>query len=217
MSRTTSATSPAGVSPIQPCLTAGAVALGSRWSPRIGRLASADGRHAHDRGQQEGRQGLQHRGPGGRSGLVAQGGRPLSGSLLNRVWRAAADALAWADQGSGRSGSRTPGRRRARRRPADTHEFALTPGTHWMHSHTISEQQLLAAPMVTREKDAGDVQDVVVMLHDFAFRSPAGDPGGARRHKHAGTAHIRCPPGGLGQCIRAMAWDRCPAWRTADT
>jgi len=26
--------------------------------------------------------------------------------------------------------------------------------------------------MVTREKDAGDVQDVVIMLHDFAFRSP---------------------------------------------
>jgi FtsP/CotA-like multicopper oxidase with cupredoxin domain len=26
--------------------------------------------------------------------------------------------------------------------------------------------------MVTREKDAGDVQDVVILLHDFAFRSP---------------------------------------------
>ena len=31
---------------------------------------------------------------------------------------------------------------------------------------------MLAAPMITRERDAGDVQDVVVMLHDFAFRSP---------------------------------------------
>ena len=54
----------------------------------------------------------------------------------------------------------------------DAFEFTLTPSTHWMHSHTISEQQMLAAPMVTREKDAGDVQDVIVMLHDFAFRSP---------------------------------------------
>jgi FtsP/CotA-like multicopper oxidase with cupredoxin domain len=50
--------------------------------------------------------------------------------------------------------------------------FALTPGTHWMHSHSLTEQQLLAAPMVAREKDAGDVQDVVVMLHDFSFRTP---------------------------------------------
>jgi FtsP/CotA-like multicopper oxidase with cupredoxin domain len=55
---------------------------------------------------------------------------------------------------------------------SDTHDFELTPGTHWMHSHTLSEQQLLAAPMIAREKDAGDVQDVVIMLHDFAFRTP---------------------------------------------
>jgi hypothetical protein len=34
---------------------------------------------------------------------------------------------------------------------ADTHAFELTPGTHWMHSHTLTEQGLLAAPMVTRE------------------------------------------------------------------
>jgi hypothetical protein len=53
-----------------------------------------------------------------------------------------------------------------------------------MHSHTISEQQLLAAPMVTREKEAGDVQDVIVMLHDFASRSPR-NPGGTRRHERA--------------------------------
>jgi hypothetical protein len=26
--------------------------------------------------------------------------------------------------------------------------------------------------MVAIEKDAGDIQDVVVMLHDFAFRTP---------------------------------------------
>ena len=54
---------------------------------------------------------------------------------------------------------------------SDQHDFELTPGTHWMHSHTLSEQQLLAAPMVTREKTAGDLQEVVIMLHDFAFRS----------------------------------------------
>ena len=52
------------------------------------------------------------------------------------------------------------------------YDFALTPGTHWMHSHSLTEQQLLAAPMVTLEADATG-PEAVVMLHDFAFRSPA--------------------------------------------
>ena len=41
-----------------------------------------------------------------------------------------------------------------------------------MHSHALTEQQLLAAPMVTVEADA-TTPEAVVMLHDFAFRSPA--------------------------------------------
>lgn len=55
----------------------------------------------------------------------------------------------------------------------ESYDFPLTPGTHWMHSHQLTEQQLLAAPMVTREADAGDVPEAVVMLHDFTFQSPA--------------------------------------------
>ena len=48
-------------------------------------------------------------------------------------------------------------------------------GTHWMHSHLgLQEQQLLAAPLIVRDQsEAGvDEQDVVVLLHDFSFRSP---------------------------------------------
>ncbi|WP_395021323.1 multicopper oxidase family protein [Dongia sp.] len=49
-----------------------------------------------------------------------------------------------------------------------------TPGTHWMHAHTLQEQRLLAAPLiVTDPADAGrDEQEVVVLLHDFSFKSP---------------------------------------------
>ena len=54
----------------------------------------------------------------------------------------------------------------------EAYDFALTPGTHWMHSHTLTEQQLLAAPLVAVEADA-TTPEAVVMLHDFAFRSPA--------------------------------------------
>ena len=53
----------------------------------------------------------------------------------------------------------------------DSFDFALTPGTHWMHSHSLSEQQLLAAPMVTRETFAIE-PEATVMLHDFTFKTP---------------------------------------------
>ncbi len=55
------------------------------------------------------------------------------------------------------------------------YDFPLdTPGTHWMHAHTLQEQQLMAAPLiVTDPADAArDEQPVVVLFHDFSFKSP---------------------------------------------
>ncbi len=45
------------------------------------------------------------------------------------------------------------------------------PGTHWMHAHTLQEQNLLAAPLIVRGPDelARDEQEAVVLLHDFSF------------------------------------------------
>ncbi|MES2434961.1 MAG: multicopper oxidase domain-containing protein [Pseudomonadota bacterium] len=54
----------------------------------------------------------------------------------------------------------------------DWMDFELTPGTHWMHSHQLSEQLLMAAPMICREADAEDIQEHVIMLHDFSFQTP---------------------------------------------
>ncbi len=54
----------------------------------------------------------------------------------------------------------------------DQMDFDLTPGTHWMHAHQLSEQLLLAAPMICREADAEDIQEHVIMLHDFSFQTP---------------------------------------------
>ncbi|QCL95480.1 multicopper oxidase family protein [Agrobacterium tumefaciens] len=47
-------------------------------------------------------------------------------------------------------------------------------GTHWMHAHTLQEQSLLAAPLIVRTAAdrARDEQDVVILLHDFSFKSP---------------------------------------------
>src|SRR5580704_4563200 len=57
-----------------------------------------------------------------------------------------------------------------------SYRFPLTnPGTYWMHSHQgLQEQQLAAAPLIIHDPaDAAlDRQEVVVMLHDFSFRSP---------------------------------------------
>ena len=54
------------------------------------------------------------------------------------------------------------------------YDFPLTfPGTFWMHSHQgLQEQSLMSAPLIVRERAAADRQEVVLMLHDFAFRSP---------------------------------------------
>ncbi len=54
----------------------------------------------------------------------------------------------------------------------EAYDFPLTPGTQWMHAHQLTEQQLLAAPMVTVEADAGDTPEATVILHDFRFASP---------------------------------------------
>jgi FtsP/CotA-like multicopper oxidase with cupredoxin domain len=110
--------------------------------------------------------------PQGGTGLFAREGDRFSGLLRN----ATADDLlmhwhgqvrAPADQDHTRPGGlvQTPG-------TDDPYDFELTPGTHWMHSHQLTEQQLLAAPMVTAEADA-TLPEATVMLHDFAFRSPA--------------------------------------------
>ena len=53
------------------------------------------------------------------------------------------------------------------------YDFPLkTPGTHWMHAHTLQEQLLLAAPLIVTDpaEAAHDEQPVVVLFHDFSFK-----------------------------------------------
>lgn len=111
-------------------------------------------------------------GSNGKPGMVMREGDRFLGDLLNDAgeplqmhWHGQVKAPANQDRARPDGGALAVGL-------TDAHDFELTAGTHWMHSHSLSEQQLLAAPMVAREKDAGDVQDVVIMLHDFAFRPP---------------------------------------------
>ena len=121
----------------------------------------------------------------GTSGIFANEGDRFKGTVHNGTsdalimhWHGQVHASADQDRSRPGGGALAAGAH-------DPHDFALTPGTHWMHSHQLTEQQLLAAPMITREHDAGDVQDVVVMLHEFAFRSPTeilAELGGSNAH-----------------------------------
>lgn len=74
------------------------------------------------------------------------------------------------------------------------------PGTHWMHSHHgLQEQCLMAAPLIVREpgEEREDLQEVVVMLHDFTFRDPDEILAELRRHGH-GNGHGDGHGGGHG-------------------
>lgn len=46
------------------------------------------------------------------------------------------------------------------------------PGTNWMHAHTLQEQDLLAAPFIVRDNPNTDEQEVIILLHDFSFKTP---------------------------------------------
>lgn len=53
------------------------------------------------------------------------------------------------------------------------YKFASNPGTHWMHAHTLQEQNLLAAPLIVQGETVQDEQEVVILLHDFSFKPAA--------------------------------------------
>ena len=81
--------------------------------------------------------------------------------------------------------------------PGQNYDYSFpvaTPGTHWMHAHTLQEQQLLAAPLiVTDPAETGvDEQPVVVLFHDFSFKAPeellAGLTGSAPASGNGGMA-----------------------------
>ncbi len=70
-------------------------------------------------------------------------------------------------------------------------------GTNWMHSHHgLQEQRLMAAPLIIRDsaEASADVQEVVVLFHDFTFRDPAEILAGLQ-----GSAHGAMPQGSVGQ------------------
>jgi len=57
----------------------------------------------------------------------------------------------------------------------EAYDYLPIPGTYWMHSHhDMQEQSLMTAPLIVHSAAElrEDRQDVVLMLHDFTFRTP---------------------------------------------
>ena len=84
------------------------------------------------------------------------------------------------------------------------YDFPLaTLGTHWMHAHTLQEQQLLAAPLIITDptETKADTQPIVVLLHDFSCTPPeellarlAGTPAAHNMPGHSMPEALKSPP-----------------------
>jgi FtsP/CotA-like multicopper oxidase with cupredoxin domain len=85
----------------------------------------------------------------------------------------------------------------------DSYLFPLSmPGTYWMHSHQgLQEQQLASAPLLIHDPaDAAlDRQEIVVLLHDFSFRSPEEILAGliSKAGASAGTSSMSASSGSM--------------------
>lgn len=132
----------------------------------------------------------------GSHGLVIAPGDRLTASLVNRLseptlihWHGMTPP--WAQDG-------VPDAPRPALQPGETrrYDFAVRPGTHWMHSHVgLQDQKLLSAPLIveTKEDKATDERSMVLIVKDFTFKDPAEilaglrGPGGHTGHgAHAG-------------------------------
>ena len=111
----------------------------------------------------------------GGSGLILEPGQRFAATLTNAL--EVATLIHWHGQIPPNLQDGVPGMPAPLLQPGETrsYDFAANPGTHWMHSHVpLQEMALLAAPLIVRS--AADVkadrQEVVMLLHDFSFKSP---------------------------------------------
>ncbi len=111
--------------------------------------------------------------PDGTPGLTLDAGTTFDVALTNTLesetlihWHGLTPP--WAQDG-------VPDNPAAQLKPGETRPYTFPVGdggTHWMHAHTLQEQNLLAAPLIVRRASdlQRDEQEVVVLLHDFSFK-----------------------------------------------
>jgi FtsP/CotA-like multicopper oxidase with cupredoxin domain len=114
-------------------------------------------------------------GPSGKSGITLSAGERFRVDLVNRAgkstivhwhgqlppWRQ--DGFPWPHTPAIPAGA------------TQSYDYAPIAGTFWMHSHQgLQEQSLMTAPLIVHSAEdmRADRQEVVLMLHDFSFRTP---------------------------------------------
>jgi FtsP/CotA-like multicopper oxidase with cupredoxin domain len=114
--------------------------------------------------------------PNGAHGLVMNAGERFRVRLSNAVQESA--LIHWHGLTPPSDQDGVPGVTQPPLAPGERHDYDFAvalPGTNWMHSHhVLQEQSLMAAPLIVRDpKDAAlDEQEVVILLHDFTFQVP---------------------------------------------
>ena len=161
--------------------------------------------------------------PNGAHGLVMNAGDRFRVRLKNEAQEAA--LIHWHGLTPPNDQDGVPGVTQPPLATGESHDYDFAvalPGTNWMHSHhVLQEQSLMAAPLIVRDpKDAAlDEQEVVILLHDFTFELPqeildglakgmshdhgtmaggAGDPNaGHDMSQMPGMDMSQMPPGGM--------------------
>ena len=114
--------------------------------------------------------------PNGAHGLVMNAGDRFRVRLKNEAQEAA--LVHWHGLTPPNDQDGVPGVTQPPLATGESHEYDFAvalPGTNWMHSHhVLQEQSLMAAPLIVRDpKDAAlDEQEIVILLHDFTFQLP---------------------------------------------
>jgi FtsP/CotA-like multicopper oxidase with cupredoxin domain len=114
--------------------------------------------------------------PNGSRGLVMNAGDRFRVRLTNAVQEPA--LIHWHGLTPPNDQDGVPGVTQSPLAAGESHEYDFAvalPGTNWMHSHhVLQEQSLMAAPLIVRDpRDAAlDEQEVVILLHDFTFELP---------------------------------------------
>jgi len=114
-------------------------------------------------------------GPGGKPGITLSPGERFDLDLVNRA--GTSTIIHWHGQLPPWTQDGFPWPQTPPIPAMDAHSYDYAPiaGTFWMHSHQgMQEQSLMTAPLIVHSHDdmSDDRQEVVLMLHDFSFRSP---------------------------------------------
>jgi FtsP/CotA-like multicopper oxidase with cupredoxin domain len=114
-------------------------------------------------------------GPNGKPGITLSPGERFDVDLVNQA--GTSTIIHWHGQLPPWTQDGFPGPQTPPIPAGDNHSYDYAPiaGTYWMHSHQgMQEQSLMTAPLIVRSAEdmRADRQEVVLMLHDFSFRTP---------------------------------------------